>query len=108
MLPSKTCDYAGYAPPPHYAEIYASLHVGRRAQRVLAVGGAGRRLSRVRGAGCWGCRAPATSIVGAGCWLLGVQGAGYRGCGVLAVGGAAAPLAATCARWVVCRKLCCR
>jgi hypothetical protein len=25
MLPSKTCDYAGYAPPPHYAEIYASL-----------------------------------------------------------------------------------
>jgi hypothetical protein len=25
MLPSKTCDYAGYAPPPHYAKIYASL-----------------------------------------------------------------------------------
>ena len=46
----------------------------------------GRRLSRVRGAGCWGCRAPA--IAGAGCWLLGVQGASYRGCRVLAVGGA--------------------
>ena len=35
MLPSKTCDYAGYAPPPHYAEIYASL--GRHAQAGMRV-----------------------------------------------------------------------
>eukprot|EP01049_Picozoa_sp_SAG25_P011572 SAG25_NODE_1433_length_3034_cov_2.112095_8_plen_196_part_01 len=25
MPPSKTCDYAGYAPPPHYAKLYANL-----------------------------------------------------------------------------------
>jgi hypothetical protein len=53
---------------------------------VLAVGGAGRRLSRVRGAGCWGCRAPATSIVGAGCWLLGVQAPAIVGAGCWLLG----------------------
>jgi hypothetical protein len=43
---------------------------GYRGCGVLAVRGAGRRLSWVRGAGCWGCGALA--VAGVGRWLLGV------------------------------------